>query len=238
MTSDRFWPYPGATNPEAYELLNLGTDPERRLESLMWGIAPIEGKVLLDVGAGSGFHAVRYAAQAKHVYALEPDVRMRRQLHEQLMRCSPENVSVLAACAGDIPLADASVDIAHARFAYFFGTEDCLPGLREVVRVLRQGGHFFVIEAHGGRGQFGQLARQVYPEAFSDAAQRRVQGFFRDHGFEVHEVDSRFRAPDRRALEAVLRMDYPTGRVPKLLEQIEGTELSYCFWVFHYRKPG
>ena len=53
---------------------------------------------------------------------------------------APEDISVLAAPAGHVPLADASVEIVHARFACFFGTEDCLPGLREAQRVLVPGG--------------------------------------------------------------------------------------------------
>ena len=237
MTQYRFWPYPGATNPEAYELLNLCTDPEQRLEALMWSIAPLDGRVLLDVGAGSGFHALRYAPKASHIFALEPDARMRRQLYQRLLQHSPENVSVLAAYAGDIPLADASVDLVHARFAYFFGTDDCLPGLREVRRVLRPGGHFFVIEAHASRGQFGQIAKRCYPQAFSEESQAKVRAFFERHGFETHEVDSAFRAPDRQTLETVMRMDFPPNKIPAIMEGIQGTGLSYSFWVFHYHKP-
>ena len=237
MNGDRFWPYPGATHPEAYEQLNLCSDPDQRLETYMFGLAPLEGRVLLDIGAGSGYHALRYAARARHVYALEPDVRMRAQLYARLLANAPENVSVLAAPAGHISLADASVDIVHARFAYFFGTEDCLPGLREAQRVLVPGGHFFVIEAHGSRGQFGQIARQCYPEAFSETSQECDRAFFEARGFQTQEIDSVFRAPNRKVLEMVMRMDYPADRIPMIMEQIAGTELSYSFLVFHYRKP-
>ena len=40
---------------------------------------------------------------------------------------------------------DASVDVVHARWAYFFGP-GCEPGLRELARVLRRGGAAFVID--------------------------------------------------------------------------------------------
>ncbi|MDA1347537.1 MAG: hypothetical protein O3A47_01510 [Chloroflexi bacterium] len=35
------------------------TDPDGRIEQLMWGLAPISGKVGLDIGAGSDFHTVK-----------------------------------------------------------------------------------------------------------------------------------------------------------------------------------
>ena len=41
------------------------------------------------------------------------------------------HVSVLAGTAQAIPLPDASVDVVHVRWAYFFGP-GCEPGLREL----------------------------------------------------------------------------------------------------------
>ena len=44
-----------------------------------------------------------------------------------------------------LPLPDASVDVVHARWAYFFGP-GCEPGLAELDRVVRRGGTAFVID--------------------------------------------------------------------------------------------
>ena len=76
----RFYPYTGATNPVAYDYLNNCTDPDQQLEAFMWEKAPIEGKRVLDVGAGSGFHAVRYAQKADHVFDVELYARMLQQI--------------------------------------------------------------------------------------------------------------------------------------------------------------
>lgn len=233
---DRFWPYTGATHSEAYERLNECTDPEQRLERCMWGIGPLDDMVLLDIGAGSGSHALRYAGRASHVYALEPDTQMRAQLYRRLLRQAPSNVSVLAKPAGDIPLADCSVDTAHARFAYFFGTDDCLPGMAEVKRVLRPNGDFFVIESNSGRGDFWQIARRANPNTFSEESQRRVRAFFCEHGFEEHIVDTVFRAPNRAVLAQVMEMDFGQDRLEAIMESIHGTELTYSLLVFHLRK--
>ena len=58
--------------------------------------------------------------------------------------------------------ADASVDVAHARWAYFFGP-GCEPGLRELARVVRRGGAAFVIDNDATRSTFGAWFRRELP---------------------------------------------------------------------------
>jgi SAM-dependent methyltransferase len=76
---------------------------------------------------------------------------------------------VLAGSAGHLPLPDASVDVIHARFAYFF-PPGCDAGLAEALRALRLGGTLVVVDNdrrdHGGRvggpgGRAGRGARRV-----------------------------------------------------------------------------
>jgi ubiquinone/menaquinone biosynthesis C-methylase UbiE len=226
--------YPGADDPAAYEQLNLASDPDRRLEQLMFTLAPLKGARLLDIGAGSGFHAVRYVSQAAHVFALEPDPRMLVQLHAHLAEGFCGNISVLAADAEHIPLLDASIDIAIARFAYFFGTPACLPGLAETRRVLAPRGSLFVIDTDPARGQVGALARQVYPSLFHPGYRREHETFSRAQGFTAYEVDTVLRLPSRAALCQVLRLDYP-HLYDKLLAQTTGLELTYSLIVYHLR---
>ncbi len=235
--SEVLYPYIGATQADAYEQLNLCADPEQKIEACMERIAPWRDRVLLDVGAGSGFHAVRFARQARRVIALEPDARLIGQLRRRLSRQQQDNIEVIQAGAEAIPLANGSVDCVHARFAYFFGTDACLPGLAEVRRVLRPGGDFFVIETNPDAGGFGAMARQVYPLVFHADFQRGIEDFYVRHGFTVHCVATVFRAPDRETLTSVFRMDYPHCW-EQLLEQVPGLELDYGITVFHYRQPG
>ncbi|MCZ6680241.1 MAG: class I SAM-dependent methyltransferase [Candidatus Poribacteria bacterium] len=231
----KFYPYPGATNLTAYAHLNDCTDPDQRLERLMWGRVPIAGKLVLDVGAGSGFHAVRYAQKANHVFAAEPDPRMLQQIYARLCNNPLGNISILAASAESIPLPDNFIDIAHARFAYFFGTEDCLPGLHEVRRILKPGAHFFIIDVNPDRGLFGKTARAVYPHVFHEKYHQEHTLFYREQGFSHVNVDTVFRAPDREVLAEVFRMEYQ-DKAPEILKQIQGTELSYSLFVYHWQK--
>ena len=228
--------YPGADQSEAYEYLNACTDPEGRLEQALNNLAPFEGRVLLDIGAGSGFHAARYAALAKHVFALEPDPRLLQQMFARFSHQPPPNVSVLANGADSIPLAEGAVEVVIARFAYFFGNEACLPGMRQVKRVLAPGGSFFIIDANPDQGQFGKLARQAYPDIFHPTYTIQNRAFYYKYGFRAFTVNSVFRAPSRDVLRMVFQMDYPYA-YEFLLEQVEGAELSYTFSVYHYQKP-
>ena len=232
----RLYPYPGAADPRAYELLNECTDPDWKLERLMWVLAPIAGKMVMDVGAGSGFHAVRFASKAAEVLAVEPDARMLDQVRARLRARTISNVAAVSATADALPLADATVDVAQARFAYFFGTSECLPGLREVRRVLKPGGHFFVVDVNTDRGIFGRLARRANPSTFHEGYRREHMAFYKEHDFSAYRVDTVLRAPHREALEQILRMDF-RHRYTEFMAEIEGTELSYGLSVYHFRKP-
>ena len=55
------------------------------------------------------------------------------------------NVEVRQGTAQRLPVPDSSIDVMHARWAYFFGP-GCEPGLAELDRVMRRGGTAFVID--------------------------------------------------------------------------------------------
>ncbi|WP_300342947.1 class I SAM-dependent methyltransferase [Nesterenkonia sp.] len=93
---------------------------------------------------------------------MEPDERLLRAA-----RARPGAARVLHGSAEHIPLPDASVDVVHARFAYFFPSEGFSPqpGLDEVARVLRPGGRLVVIDNDHEVGEFAQLLAASAPAA-------------------------------------------------------------------------
>jgi ubiquinone/menaquinone biosynthesis C-methylase UbiE len=229
------YPYPGATHAAAYEWLNRCTDPERKVEAVIAGIRPWRGRTVLDIGAGSGFHSVWFAQQAAHVIAIEPDPRLRRQMFSRLADAPSGKVSVLAASAEKMPLPDECTDLAYARFAYFFGTSDCLPGLTEIMRVLKPGGDFFIIDVIPEGGEWGRLAAKAYPSVFRPNYHANQHAFYREHGFRCHRVETVFRAPNRSVLRSVFKMDFPHVW-EELLRQVSTLALTYHIAVFHRHK--
>jgi ubiquinone/menaquinone biosynthesis C-methylase UbiE len=118
-------------DPAVYELENAALDPDDRVFDAMRELAPWAGRTLLDLGCGSGFWLPRYATEAGRVIGVEPDPTLL-----PLARARPGGAEVLRGSAEQLPLPDASVDVAHARSAYFF-PPDIDAGLAEVRRVLR-----------------------------------------------------------------------------------------------------
>jgi SAM-dependent methyltransferase len=122
-------------------------------------------------------------------------------------QCAASRVEVLAGSAEHIPLDDQSVDVVHARFAYFFppGTD---AGLTEVLRVLRPGGRLVVVDNDYRWGEFaGLLAGSAVNPPLETAAS--TDKWWADRGATRHEVRSELRFQSRPDLEAVLRIEFP-----------------------------
>ncbi len=227
--------YPGAADAETYEIENQIVDPDKILETHIWSRARRDGRHL-EIGAGSGFHAVGYAEHCAHVYALEPDPDMLVQMHRRLAQQPRGNISVLAAGAESISLPDASVDSAIARFAYFFGNSNCEPGLAELRRVLAPGGRAFLIDNDVRTGLFGELCKAAYPHWAGDAQMEAHAEFYAPHGFTRTTVQGCWRAPDRETLRRVLAMEFP-GHEDAFMERVDGVEISYGFGVWVRAAP-
>ena len=119
-------------SPEVYELENEASDRAGVIDTTLAALHPITGSRLLDIGCGAGFHLPRYASMGADVLGIEPHLPLVAKARERLERTgSPARVA--AAAAEQVPLADDSVDVAVARWAYFFGA-GCEPGLAELER--------------------------------------------------------------------------------------------------------
>ncbi|MFN8630885.1 MAG: class I SAM-dependent methyltransferase [Chloroflexota bacterium] len=162
-------------DPDAYEIENRATDPEHRIEAAMRAVADWRDADVLDLGAGTGYHVPSFAATARHVYAVEPDDPSRLLAMARLARLGLRNASVLTGSAAAIPLRDASVDVAHARFAYFWGP-GCEPGIAELGRVLRPGGTAFVIDNDYRSGTFASWIRRTSPRRAATPTPSRPSG--------------------------------------------------------------
>ncbi|HSL30062.1 MAG TPA: methyltransferase domain-containing protein, partial [Anaerolineales bacterium] len=164
---------------------------------------------------------------AEHVFAVEPHDASRLLAMQRIAQLGLQNVSVLKGSAEYIPLRDQSVDICHARFAYFFAPE-CLPGLRELERVIRPGGTAFIIENDLAEGTFAEWLRQS--PYYKQATVSEVAQFWREQGFRDQSIPSEWRFERREDLEKVVRLEFGDALAEKLLAIHEGLRVSY-----HYR---
>ena len=208
--------------PEVYELENLASDRAGIIDTTIDALRPLRGADVVDIGCGTGFHLPRLAAHGARVVGVEPHLPLVARARARLADAGPHTASVLAGDAEALPLAGASVDVVHARWAYFFGA-GCEPGLAEVERVLRPGGLAVVVDNDVTRSTFGAWFRRSYP-AYDPVA---VQRFWDRRGFTTEHltIDWTF---DRRAdLEAVTRIELPPGPADEVLAAHEGLTVDY-----------
>lgn len=214
--------------PDLYELENRAADPDQHIERAMQARADWTGKTVLDLGAGTGYHIPRFQ-QAEHVFAVEPHDASRLLAMQRIAQLGLQNVSILKGSAEYIPLRDQSVDVCHARFAYFFAP-DCLPGLRELGRVIRPGGTAFIIENDLEEGTFAEWLRQS--PYYKQASAAEVRQFWSEQGFREQSIPSEWRFERREDLEKVVRLEFGDALAEKLLALHEGLRVSYHYKLY------
>jgi SAM-dependent methyltransferase len=147
-TTDMAIPFYGAVNTRLFEIERRCMDRDGVVIDFLDRLLPA-GRVL-DVGAGNGFVSAQLMARGRPcVVALEPDSRM----------VDPSRPLVWSrGVAQEIPFHDATFDAAYATWAYFLaGGADREPGLREIVRVVRDGGPIVIVD-NAGEDEFCALS--------------------------------------------------------------------------------
>jgi ubiquinone/menaquinone biosynthesis C-methylase UbiE len=216
IPSPNIWNHPGL-----YELENRSVDPEGRIEAAMRERADWSGRDVLDIGCGSGFHLPRFAATARSVVGVEPHPPLVTLARRRTAKVT--GVTVLQGTAQQLPVPDASVDVAHARWAYFFGPGS-EPGLAELHRVVRRGGTAFVVDNDGTRSTFGRWFRLGYPQVDPVAVER----FWSAHGWSRVPLDVEWRFSTREELEQVVRIELDPRTADTVLAEHEGTTVDYA----------
>ena len=104
-----------SARPDLYELENRAADPDGPVLKAMRELAPWTGRTLLTSGAAVGTGCPATPPKRAGLLGVEPDPALL-----PLARARDRRVRVVPASAEHIPLGDASVDVVHARFAYFW----------------------------------------------------------------------------------------------------------------------
>ena len=227
----RFAPNIGG-HPASYQLENEALDRAGHVLAAMRAIAPWAGRTIVDLGCGTGYWLRRYTAEAARIIGIEPDPPLRAVADETAAELP--GAEVQAGSAEHIPLPDGSVDVVHARFAYFFppGTD---AGLTEVLRVLRPGGQLVAVDNDYRWGEFaGLLAASAVRSPQRTAA--AVDAWWGDRGAARHEVRSELRFASHTDLAAVLRIEFPVEVATAWLRRHPAaTGLSYGYVLFSVR---
>jgi len=209
-------------NPAVYEIENRGADRAGALWSAMRERADWAGRDVLDIGCGTGFHLPHLATAARTVTGVEPNDALAAIARRRVRRLP--SVTVVEGAAGRLPLPDASVDVVHARWAYFFGPGS-EPGLAELDRVIRRGGTAFVIDNDPTRSTFGGWFRRGFP----DVDPVEVERFWALHGWSREQLEIGWAFDSREDFEAVVRIELPRAVAEQVLvEHPDATGVDYA----------
>ena len=220
-------------DPDVYEIENRAMDREQTLWTELRRQSDWRDRVILDLGCGSGYWLPHYG-DALQVIGVEPDPTLITLAGQR-----PGEAVVLRGSAEHIPLADASVDVVHARFAYFFPHPrfDPSAGLREVGRVLREGGTLVVIDNDTETGEFAELLRRSAAAA-AQGQDTYARQWWASQGADTTEVMSSWTFDTREDLEAVLHLEFPAELADSwLADHPERTALTYGYLVHRWTTP-
>ncbi|MDZ7271138.1 MAG: class I SAM-dependent methyltransferase [candidate division KSB1 bacterium] len=129
--------------------------------------APHPGQRLLDLGCGTGWAVRTIARQEPRAFACGVDIS-RVMLRQARRLCTSAKIGFVQADSEHLPCADASFDVVICSSS-FHHYPNPVASLREILRVLRPGGVFLLLET----------SREAFwPIALYDFVQR---SFRRDH---------------------------------------------------------
>lgn len=215
--------------PDIYEVENDAQDADGAIWAVLSEVAPWSGRDVVDVGCGTGFHLPHFARTAESVLGVEPHAPLaeRARLRVSLLR----NAAVAEGTAAQLPLGAESVDLVHARTAYFFGP-GCEPGITEALRVLRPGGVLAIVDLDATAHPYGAWMRADLPRYRPLV----VEDFFRRRGFGMRKVDTRWIFRNRRDLESVLRIEFSRRVADRACRETAGLTLDVRYRVHYLSK--
>ncbi|WP_137725176.1 class I SAM-dependent methyltransferase [Prescottella subtropica] len=216
--------------PDVYETENRAQDVDGDVFGVLAEVADWRGRDVLDVGCGAGFHLPRFAAAARTVVGVEPHPPLVVAARDRV--AGQSSIRVLHGTAESLPLPDSSVDVVHARTAYFFGS-GCGPGILEAMRVLRPGGVLAVVDLDATVAAYGAWMCADLPH-YDPAA---VEAFFDVQGFTMRKVRTRWQFDDRAALRAVLGIEFSERIAARAFAETPGLSLDVGYRVHTRTAP-
>ncbi|WP_072687573.1 class I SAM-dependent methyltransferase [Rhodococcus marinonascens] len=216
--------------PDVYEVENRAQDVDGAIFRYLRATFDWTGNTVVDVGCGSGFHLPVFAESAQTVIGVEPHTPLLNLARQRV--ADMRNVRVMDASAERIPLGDASVDLVHARTAYFFGP-GCGPGIAEALRVLRPGGALVVVDLDATAHPYGTWMCSDLPQYRSGP----VETFFAAQGFDLVRVETRWAFSDRESLRGVLNIEFTKRTAARAFARTPGLSLDVRYRIHARRKP-
>jgi ubiquinone/menaquinone biosynthesis C-methylase UbiE len=218
------------TDSDIYEIENRALDPKGLIEAAMREIASWEGRIVVDMGCGTGYYLPLFHDEAAHVFGVEPHDASRLKAMARVAQLGLEKASVLTGSAEQTVFRDQSVGVYHSRFAYFW-PPNCAPGIRELDRIIHPGGTAFIIDNDYKEGEFASWLSQC--EKPNWLPQDEQERFWASYGFQCRKIESEWQFESREDLEAVVRLEFPKKVAESAISNHVGTRVGYRYCLYH-----
>ena len=179
-------------DPALHARLGEVIDPERKVLAALERIVPLAGKRIADVGTGIGHYPMLLARHTGRTYGIESDPELLDAARRRADAAHQPNLRIVEGGLNALPLRNEAVDVVLC--GLIEPNDDSLPGIAELMRVLRPGGRLIVIGYYGRDQVASLLDPEVVAQAF-EATQRRT-GWWLRHGFKIKVVHSRLDISD------------------------------------------
>ena len=196
-------------DPALHARLGDVIDPDRKVLAALERIVPLGGKRIADVGTGIGHYPMLLARRTGRTYGIESDPVLLEVARQRASDAHQPNLRIVEGDLTLLPLRDEAVDVVLC--GLIDASDASLPGIAELLRILRPGGRLVVIGYYGRDEVSGLLEPEVVAHAL-EATQRR-SGWWLRHGFKIKVVHSRLDISDpSTAMELLPRLYGDRGR--------------------------
>lgn len=156
-------------------------------------VAELASGRVLEIGIGSGLNLPYYTDRVTEVVGLDPEPKL---LEMASRKSAGVPVQILQASAEHVPLADCSVDTVTTTWT-LCSIPNVSQALREVRRVLKQGGRLLFIEHGRASSQRVRCWQEWLTPAWKRLAggchlDRPITDLIRNAGFDIEEIETEY----------------------------------------------
>ena len=191
--------------PDVYDRLSASQDRGNKILKFISRNTNLNGKTVLDIGAGTGRFSIPLASKARLLYALDNSNTMLKILREKIRKRKIKNIRVLKSGFEKIPLPDESVDIIVSFWSFPVHSKNWDRDFREIKRVLRKDGRIIIIDNHYD-GEYKRIKKRIedpkHNKTFSKFSHDTHRWFF-SRGFRHGVVDILVDFRSKRNVEEV-----------------------------------
>jgi len=214
---------------EVYDSFSKYEDEDNKVLKKLLEKFSFDNKIVLDIGCGSGKYVEFLAPKSKKYYALDiskPLIKLAKKKFSEI-----DNVEFLNCSAEKIPLEVNSVDVIFSSWTLtaMVSEEMRENSIKEMLRVLKQGGDVWLFENHW-KGEFMDMRdRKEFEKA-------NIDNLVKKYGFEISEiVDTNFFFPSLDEAKRIMGFVFKENAL-NYLEENPNPNMKHKVIILHRTK--